>query len=79
MKYVQFFKTDLAGNKRHQLGSDGVMALDGRWGIPRIDSEALARARMLNTNLGKNIIGYEICEGRSFQDSRVIQPYRKLI
>lgn len=78
MKYAQLYKTDVAGNISEQLGSDGVMILDGRWGNDRISIEVYYHARRLNNCLNKAIVGYKVWQGRSFTDSRPISDYKRI-
>jgi hypothetical protein len=68
--YVQYLSRKLDGRLDWKLGSDGVMYLDGRWGVERAKIEARAHAKRLAA-VAPDIEAFEIVAG----DRRVAGPF----
>jgi len=68
MRYAQFYVTATiasCGEVFEKLGSDGVFPLDARFNLFSSIDQARERAKMLNKNLGADIVGFTIRKGDS--------------
>lgn len=54
-------------------GSDSVYVVDGRWGERMKDYMIKERLNMLNKNLGRGYIGYQIIHGDRFTSNKIIK------
>jgi hypothetical protein len=59
-------------------GSDSVLRLDGRYGLPRLHATARRYGQNLNASLGKGYRGYTLNAGESYSRAREIAPLRML-
>ena len=87
-RYVQFYTMGLEFDKKSNrvigkkpvwlLGNDGVFDLDGRYSIDTCVSEAHRVAALWNKCVRAGIVGYEIRQGSSYSNSRVIKKYKNI-
>lgn len=73
MKYVQFFTSGMLDNKPVELlGNDGVMIVDSRMNILDIKTLAVKQISVLNSKLGKGVIGFQVMQGEKFSTAKPI-------